>query len=136
MLLDIRIPIFAVGTTRDHVAPWKSVYKINRLTRTETTFLLTTGGHNIGVVNPPERSHYRYQVHTRHASDKYLSAEAYHERADWHDGSWWPVWEAWLTERSGSAVTPPPLATPELGYPALMDAPGKYVLESARTAQS
>jgi polyhydroxyalkanoate synthase len=135
MLLDIRVPIFTVGTTSDHVAPWKSVYKINRLTRTETTFLLTTGGHNVGVVNPPAGSRYRYQIHTRRPNDKYLSAEAFHERAALHDGSWWPTWEAWLAERSGAPAAPPRFGAPEMGYPVLMDAPGSYVLERAHGTQ-
>ncbi len=135
MLLDIRVPIFTVGTISDHIAPWKSVYKINRLTRTETTFLLTTGGHNAGVVNPPAGSRYRYQIHTRRPNDKYLSAEAFHERAALHDGSWWPTWEAWLAERSGAPATPPRFGAPEMGYPVLMDAPGSYVLERAHGTQ-
>lgn len=132
MLLDIRVPIFAVGTTRDHIAPWKSVYKINRLTRTEVTFLLTTGGHNVGVVNPPGESRYAYQIRTRHPHDKYLSADAFLERSDWHHGSWWPAWEAWLAECSDAPVAPPRLGAPDEGYPILTDAPGKYVFESAR----
>ena len=29
---DIRVPLFAVGATKDHVAPWESVFKIRQLT--------------------------------------------------------------------------------------------------------
>lgn len=131
-VMDIRVPIFAVATTRDHIAPWESVYKIIRLSRTEVTFVLTAGGHNVGVVNPPDQNRYRFQIHTSKPSDKYLSPQAFTEREDWHDGSWWPRWELWLAEHSGKAVAPPRLGAPRKGYPALTDAPGTYVFESAR----
>jgi polyhydroxyalkanoate synthase len=51
VLGDIRVPIFAVGTVSDHVAPWHSTYKIHLQTDTEVTYLLTTGGHNVGIVS-------------------------------------------------------------------------------------
>ena len=52
-LADIRVPVFAVGTERDHVAPWRSTYKINLQIETEVTYVLTTGGHNAGIVSEP-----------------------------------------------------------------------------------
>lgn len=132
MLLDITPPIFSVGTTRDHIAPWQSVYRINRLTRTEVTFLLTSGGHNAGVVNPPEKSHYQYQIHCRSPQDKYLTNDAFASNSPKHEGSWWPEWLAWLDKRSSKPVAPPSMGAPKAGCPLLEDAPGTYVYESAR----
>ncbi len=66
-LSDIRVPIFSVGAVRDHVAPWRSVFKIHLLTDTEVTFLLTSGGHNAGIVSEPGHPRRSYQVLTRGA---------------------------------------------------------------------
>jgi polyhydroxyalkanoate synthase len=135
MLLDIRLPIFAVGTTRDHVAPWKSVYRINRLTRTNVEFLLTTGGHNAGVVNPPGPTQHEYQIHSRRPDDKCLPAATFHKKSQKHPGSWWPEWERWMLRHSGEPIAPPAMGAENAGYPVLMEAPGSYVHATARNMQ-
>ena len=123
-LSDIRAPIFAVGTERDHVAPWRSVYKVPPLTDTEVTFLLTTGGHNAGIVSEPGRAGRSYRVLTRSAHDRYLDAESWEAAAARKEGSWWPEWTEWLAARSGG-----PVELPRMGAP-LADAPGTYVLQA------
>ncbi len=128
-LNDIRVPIFAVGTVRDHVAPWRSVYKISLLTDTEVTFLLTSGGHNAGIVSEPGHPHRSYQSATRPAHAAYVDADTWQAATPTRDGSWWPTWQAWLAERSSGRVTPPGLGAPSCGYPQLADAPGSYVLQ-------
>ena len=53
-LKSVTVPMFVVGTETDHVAPWRSVFKTRSLTRsTDYTFLLTSGGHNAGIVSGP-----------------------------------------------------------------------------------
>jgi polyhydroxyalkanoate synthase len=128
-LSDIQVPVFAVGTVTDHVAPWKSAYKITRLLRTEVTFLLTTGGHNAGIVTPPGHPRRKFQLHTRKLRDRYLRPEQFRQERPQQAGSWWPAWEAWLAQRSGERVAPPALGAAKRGYEALADAPGSYVLE-------
>jgi polyhydroxyalkanoate synthase len=129
MLGEIRVPIFAVGTTRDHVSPWRSTYKINLQTDTEVTYLLTAGGHNVGIVSEPGSDRYRsFQVMTKKAGDHYLDPEAFVAQAPHREGSWWPPWAAWLAARSGEPVAAPQFGA-ETGTTPLGDAPGSYVLE-------
>ena len=69
-LKDIRVPMFVVGTETDHVAPWKSVYKASGLTSSpEFTFLLTSGGHNAGIVSGPVHPKRRHRVRTQKAGE-------------------------------------------------------------------
>jgi polyhydroxyalkanoate synthase subunit PhaC len=131
---DIREPIFAVGTVKDHVAPWRSVYKIHMLADTEVTFLLTSGGHNAGIVSPPGHPRRQYQVATHEEEDKYIPADAWFKQTPTKPGSWWPVWQAWLAERSGKPVAPPPMGNAKAGYKPLDDAPGRYVREDVELA--
>ena len=126
-LADISAPLFVVGTESDHVAPWRSVFKLHELTRTELTFLLTSGGHNAGIISGPSHPRRRYRVHTRQPGDKYVDPDTWLERHAPVAGSWWPVWNAWLDARSGEAVAPPPMGAPEQGYRVLDAAPGGYV---------
>ncbi len=126
-LADIRAPIFTVGTVRDHVAPWRSTYKINFMTDTEVTYLLATGGHNAGIVSEPGHDHRGFQVMTRKADARYIDPDAFLRQAPQKDGSWWPEWVAWLNTRSGEPVDPPAMGAADHG--SLGDAPGTYVLQ-------
>lgn len=126
-LTDIRVPIFSVGTERDHVAPWRSVFKIHLLTDTDVTFVLTTGGHNAGVVSPPQAKRGGYHVLTKAAKDRHLDPDTWIGLAREEAGSWWPEWAGWLAARSGEPTPPPPLGLP--GAPLLEDAPGAYVCQ-------
>ncbi len=129
-LSDIRAPVFAVGTETDHVAPWRSAYKVHTLTQTDVTFVLTKGGHNAGVVSEPGHPRRHYRVHSTINGDRYWSPEEWFRRADFREGSWWPEWAAWLDGHSGERVAPPPMGRPDAGYDVLGDAPGTYVLEA------
>jgi polyhydroxyalkanoate synthase len=125
-LSDIRTPLFAVGTETDHVAPWRSVYKFHLLTDAEVTFLLTSGGHNAGIVSEPGHPNRHYRVATRNTEGHYIDPDAWAATASLKSGSWWPEWTAWLAAHSSRAVSPPRLGA--AGYMALGDAPGSYVL--------
>jgi polyhydroxyalkanoate synthase len=129
VISDIRAPIFCVATTRDHVAPWRSVYKINLLTDTDVTFLLGKGGHNAGVVSEPGHEGRDYQVATRHEGDHYVDPDTWHAMVPVQEGSWWPEWQRWLVEHSGKKLRPPPMGAPKKGYTVIGNAPGSYVLQ-------
>ena len=122
-------PIFMVGTESDHVAPWRSVHKLHFLTGAEIRFVLTSGGHNAGIVSEPGHPRRHFRAATRPADGIALSPDEWLAQAEPREGSWWTDWAQWLVERSGPPEPPPPLGRAEAGYPALDAAPGRYVHE-------
>lgn len=128
MLQNIRAPIFAVGTERDHVAPWHSVYKIHQLTETEVTFVLTSGGHNAGIVSEPGHPQRRYRIGTHALADCLPTADDWMAAHAPQDGSWWPEWSGWLKAHgTAEMVDPPEMGAPGQGLAPICDAPGTYV---------
>jgi polyhydroxyalkanoate synthase len=127
-LTDIRAPVFAVGTEWDHVAPWHSVHKIHLLTDTDVTFVLTSGGHNAGIVSEPGHAGRHYRVMTKRPGDRYADPETWAAMASRKTGSWWPEWVTWLGQHSGTPLSPPTMGSKDGGYASLCRAPGMYVL--------
>ena len=129
-LSDVTAPMFVVGTETDHVAPWRSVYKVGRLVRsTDYTFCLTSGGHNAGIISGPQHPKRRHRVHTTRAGSRLLSPDRYLEKVEPQAGSWWPTWANWLAEHSSARKVPPPaMGAPKQGLKPLCAAPGTYVL--------
>jgi polyhydroxyalkanoate synthase len=126
-LTDLRMPIFAIGTEWDHVAPWHSVFKVMRLTDTDVTFLLTSGGHNAGIVSEPGHDHRHYRIAHHGEHDPYIDPDRWLAETPKQAGSWWPAWTAWLAAHSDGLVAPPAMGNAAAGYPALGAAPGEYV---------
>jgi polyhydroxyalkanoate synthase len=125
---DLHLPVFVVGTQRDHVSPWTSVYKLHHLCDAEITFALTNGGHNAGIISEPGHAGRHYQWATRPANGPWTEAADWAASAPRHEGSWWSAWQAWLAARSSA---PQPAAQiPKASV--LCDAPGTYVLQRYR----
>lgn len=126
-LSDLRAPMFVVGTSRDHVAPWRSVHKIHFLADADVTFVLAGGGHNAGIVAPPGQRGRSYQIMSKAAEGPYIGPDQWSSEAPVHEGSWWPAWAAFLAAHSEERTAPPafPAALPD-GTP-LPAAPGEYV---------
>lgn len=119
--------MFVVGTERDHIAPWRSVYKVHLFTDNELTFVLTSGGHNAGIVSEPGHRGRHYMIATRKRGDRYIGSDTWLTRAAAADGSWWPAWAAWLEAKSAGRVAAPEMGAPARGLVPLGPAPGVYV---------
>ena len=128
----LRCPMFVVGTETDHVAPWRSVYKARGLTRSsDYTFLLTSGGHNAGIVSGPSHPRRRHRMLTWTDPVTNLPPDDWLAAAPLSAGSWWPSWQHWLAAHSSPEQVAPPIPGNEAaGYPALDEAPGRYVRQS------
>jgi polyhydroxyalkanoate synthase len=131
-LKSLRVPMFVVGTETDHVAPWRSVFKVRELTRSaDYTFCLTTGGHNAGIISGPAHPKRRHQLLRWMNETDSLTPEEWLKGAPSHPDSWWPKWQRWLAERSDpQQQTARPIdAMRAAAQSELEDAPGRYVRE-------
>ncbi len=129
-LARLTLPLFVVGTETDHVAPWRSVYKLRGLTRSrDYTFLLTSGGHNAGIVSGPVHPKRRHRMLTWSNARDALSPDAWLVRAPLFAGSWWPAWQRWLAGHSAGRQQPARRVGARRGSAGakLGDAPGSYV---------
>jgi polyhydroxyalkanoate synthase subunit PhaC len=122
-LSGIEQSMFVVGTERDHVSPWRSVYKLLLYTHNPLTFLLTSGGHNAGIVSEPGHPGRHYRCATREPGTAYRGPQAYFDDTPTVEGSWWPRFGVWLHEQSSGEVE----ARSVTG--GLENAPGTYIFE-------
>ncbi|MFP4328111.1 MAG: PHA/PHB synthase family protein [Paracoccaceae bacterium] len=127
-LRDIRVPFFVVGTEADHIAPWRSVYKAKLFTDADLRFVLTSGGHNGGIVSEPGHPRRHYRIGHRPPGALYMDPDTWLAQHEVQEGSWWLEWAAWLNGNSSDLPTQPPtMGAPKAGLPPLMPAPGRYV---------
>ena len=119
---DVDIPICSVTCETDHIARWKDCYQGFQQTKSRSkTFIVSESGHIAGIVNPPSKKKYGHYTN----KDVKGTADEWMEGAEFHEGSWWPLWDTWLSSRSGKQI---PARDPgDSEHPVLCDAPGTYV---------
>ncbi|MEY8837796.1 poly-beta-hydroxybutyrate polymerase, partial [Cribrihabitans sp. XS_ASV171] len=127
-LKDIRTPLFVVATETDHIAPWRSVFKVRLFTDGDLTFVLTKGGHNGGILSEPGHAGRHYRMGHRPAGALYVSPDDWLATSAKEEGSWWPQMAEWLKTHSTSEIAPPALGGGDLRIARnLPAAPGRYV---------
>ena len=123
---DVDVPLMAVTCETDHIAAWKYCYHgVQQMGSRSKTFVVSESGHIAGIVNPLSKKKYGHYTNP----DLKADADTWLKDADFHEGSWWPMWEAWLKKRSGKQV--PARDTGDSDHPRLCPAPGTYVQAKA-----
>lgn len=125
-LSDVDVPLCSVACETDHIAAWKDCYRgFTQMGAKDKTFILAQSGHIAGIVNPPSKGKYGHYINEDVTSD----SATWRENAAPQQGSWWPLWNDWLSKRSGRLVNA--RLPGDSGGENLGDAPGSYVLIKA-----
>src|SRR5215831_4316978 len=119
-LSKVRTPTFILATREDHIAPWKSTYAATHLYSGPIKFVLSDAGHMAGVISPPGTKY-------GHWTNDNLppSPDEWFAGATSHQGSWWPLWDEWVTQFDAGRVSAREPGSDEL--PTIENAPGSYV---------
>jgi polyhydroxyalkanoate synthase len=119
-LSSVKNDTYVVGAINDHIVPWHGSYKTLALMGGKVHYVLTSGGHIAGIVNPPgPKAWFEATSHAAADPEKWRAAAAK------HNGSWWQDWAEWSSARAGEHIKPPHMGSRR--YPAIADAPGEYV---------
>jgi polyhydroxyalkanoate synthase len=118
----VKTPLLAISLKDDHVSAWAATYESAQLFGGEKRFLLGGSGHNAGVINPPSAN--KHGFWTNEAMPE--TAEAWMESATRNEGSWWPHWQARLSE-DGAAEKVPARQPGDGALSVIEPAPGSYV---------
>jgi polyhydroxyalkanoate synthase len=118
-------PSYVIAGIADHISPWQSCYRTTQLLGGDTRFVLSTSGHIASMVNPPGNPKATYQVNTENPPDP----DEWLRTATTAQGSWWPDYTGWLSERSGP-LKPAPAVLGGGGLEPLEPAPGSYVFNA------
>ncbi len=122
----IKVPTYAVACERDHIVPWRGASEIRVMQGGPVRFVLSESGHIAGIINHPAKKKRGYWINAADNAQE-LDPDQWLATADKHAGSWWVDWIPWLEQHSGNLTSPPTMGNQE--FPALMEAPGTYVLE-------
>ena len=117
---DIKHNVYVVSAENDHIVPWRSGYATTQLVAGPARFVLSSGGHIAGIVNPPGPKNW-YKT----ADDVPADPDEWRRSTTHHQGSWWQDWAEWSAANAGDLVDPPPMGSDS--YPGVCDAPGTYI---------
>ena len=120
-LAGVKNDVYVVGAINDHIVPWPASYKTTGLMGGDVRYVLSSGGHIAGIVNPPGPKGWYEEAKPPYP----VNAAQWRAAAAHHSGSWWEDWTRWAGRRAGRRADPPPMGSER--YPAIADAPGSYV---------
>jgi polyhydroxyalkanoate synthase subunit PhaC len=118
---DVKNDTYVVGAINDHIVPWPASYRATSLLGGDVRYVLSSGGHVAGIVNPPGPKPW-YETADSNPAD----AASWQAAATKQAGSWWEDWTTWSLARAGNLVRPPSMGSSQ--NPAVGNAPGDYVL--------
>ncbi|MBM9594281.1 PHA/PHB synthase family protein [Roseitranquillus sediminis] len=122
-LADVDVPLCAIACETDHIASWRASFDgVRAMGSRSKTFILSESGHIAGIVNPPSKKKYGHWTNGDWSGD----SDTWKIGAQFHEGSWWPTWNEWLSKRSGRKIDARQIGDSK--HPQLADAPGTYVV--------
>jgi len=122
-LKSIDYPVYIMAGTTDHITPWRGCYRSAHLFGGPVEFVLTNQNHTQTISAKADNPHLRYWL--RRGAP--IEPDEWLQGASEHAGDWRAHWIKWLQSRSRRVDAPGKQGNKR--FPAIDNAPGRYVLE-------